>query len=503
MKKIYKRKAGHEIGKYLTKMIRRLETVKFLNIFVGIFSFSLVLIFLRIENNTRYMWDSGGYYWFSLNFVQDGRFAITNYPITIRGIIYPLLLHFFNRVAYFIWEDTIYGWWLLISTLSGIFATVFPLAFKNISIKGYIFPIPLILLLIVWRGLFISPLSDLVALYFLVFALIAIKMAYSRKNEKEPLGIYEIVLFFISGALLYAVYNTRAIYLAILPGILLIMFINRQRRMISNIIIISFILFGVFSVGVIQGISNRSNFGEFSILVPSNVARGDGPGHFQEALFYGLVLNFYKGYVPDDAPGAFSYWSSPGNLIARRHNIHLSSSYLEHLNIVRKYPIEMLGSYVRSFLVYINPMWGGGYAFTAGGNSRFFFLVFNYTSIFVVFVYLKRNFFESPLKETLNKIKFLSRDIKTELAFFLVLFLPFLAVIPVHPEERYAISFWLIIYVLLSHVINLKHEFVRYKKLPASYVIAYLLGFGVLVSILTEIYANNIANMLFPLLYFN
>jgi hypothetical protein len=78
--------------------------------------------------------------------------------------------------------------------------------------------------------------------------------------------------------------------------------------------------------------------------------------------------------------------------------------------------------------------------------------------------------------------------------------LPFLAIIPGAVEERFALPFWLIVYGLLSYVIDIRQEFQNYKKYYISYICSWLGGFAVFIAVLTSVYANNLEGKLLSIL---
>jgi len=127
-------------------MITKDSLLKHKSIFIRfIFSFSIVLIFLIINNSFEsYRWDALGYFNLSNIFIGDSGFALYNFPISLRGAIFPLILLPFNYLASFIGLTAEHGWWFMIATLSGLFYLAFSAVFKDINHKKS--PPPFILL---------------------------------------------------------------------------------------------------------------------------------------------------------------------------------------------------------------------------------------------------------------------------------------------------------------------------------------------------------------------
>jgi len=472
------------------------------NLFAGIISFLIVFLFLAINNITIYWYDSDHYFMLSNLFIggdYSDSFSILNYPLTLRGIIYPLLLFPFNLLSTFIYDDSLRGNWFLISLLSGLFSISFNRIFKSTG-KIVLLPVPLLLLLFVFYGLFLYPLSDLGAVFFLSYALALIAIAYDTGNsgclKPQKLGIKQIVLFIIAGVMLYASYNIRSVYLFAIPCIIFILFSNRKVFRKSFFIPIA-ILTGVFILGGIQGISNLHTMGTFSIVVPSM------PYGYQESLFlsglYQGVKYHYGELFLYPMPTGVNHLNSSGMLMLQAEGIEVLT-YREYIKLLIKYPIEMLGIYTRHLITLLNPIQGSPYRVAASTNMRFVYTLFNYSALFIVTSFTYRNYLWVSFKEL--RSRFNSSSLQKKICFYslFAFLLPSLSSVLMHGEARYAVSLWIMVYGLLCYVISMKTEFKVYKQRPLSYAIVYVIGFAVFTAILTEMYANNDLGLLMPIL---
>ena len=281
------------------------KSVVFLLTLLGVFAL------LVIADNRVYPHDSGHYFRLSMSFIQDGRFSVFNFPLNLRGIIFPLVLLPFNIISNIILGDYLYGWRILISVMSAFFAISFPTLFKGIG-KTYLFPIPLLMLGFVFYGIFLAPLADLVSLFFLVYALALISFGYSRWEEKQSKNqALAILLFVVSGIFLYAAYNTRTIYLFAGIGILLIVIFNKPKiknmpEYTKRIIFILAVLLGVFLGGLPQAVSNLHTIGAFSFGINTDQWQahvGRSLNLFQ--LETGLMMNLYETWMGGGLNGLF------------------------------------------------------------------------------------------------------------------------------------------------------------------------------------------------------
>jgi len=463
----------------------------------GVLSFVLVFAFLSIVGNTYYPFDSGFYYRFSLVFAGDEGFSLRSFPYTLRGIVFPLMLLPFNQIAQIIWGDTLRGWYLFISSFSAVFSMLFPFVFKGLG-KANNIVIPLLLQIMVYFGLFLVPLVDLVALWMLIFSLAFIKIAYTYV-ERRGLQKRYLVLFVLSGATFYISYNTRTIYQFAIFGMILILITNIRllKHKAQNVAIVLAFVIGVFSIAGVQIYSNMHTIDSFSISPAQTHYRGLPLNHFQ--LQVGMGVNLYETSLVENEGLAVSYTNHSGNLVLRELGHPQLGSLSDYLSWVFAFPIEFIGVYMRHLIVMLNPISGGGYVYFRN-NSRFILTMLNYTMLFVATCYIKRNMLDLSLSEIKGKFKSISNDAKNSVLSIFTILLPFIAITPGAVEERFGLPFWIVIYGLFCYCINLKEEFEYFKKRWLSYVLIYLFTFGVFIAILTEIYASNTSGVFLPIL---
>jgi hypothetical protein len=471
-------------------------------IVIGIATFIFIFWLLTMINTTFYPYDSYLYNRLSNSFLKDGDFSIFNFEESIRGIIFPLLLYPFNRLAHLLLGFNFMGWRILISLLSAIFTVTFPYFFKSFG-KIHWIPVHLILMLITWWGLFLVPLSDLVAVYLLMFGLLCVQKAYEQMDTQtgrySKLTPYGILL--VSGILFYAAYNTRTIYLFAFPFILLIIFANRKKGIGKSLLAVLAICVGVILLGSVQGVSNRYLYGAFSMAV--NTAIGGFDNLFLGQLAGGIPASLYETYMGEMGPASYIYRDPVGSIILQSEG-GWPYTFGEYIKIVIRYPVEMLGIYARSFLALLNPITGGGYVYSRS-NSRLVMSLINYSMLFVTANFFVRKLFRTndDTQNLKTRILELSIEQKTAILSYLTLLVPFILIIPGQVEERFAIPFWLLVYGVLTYIVDWKDELAHYKRNLALSIGIYCLGFACLMATLTSIYAHNPHGMLLSIFHLN
>ena len=472
----------------------KISSVVHESLLVGIFSAVIVSVFMIITRNTIFPYDSGYYFFLSESFFFNERFSLFNFPSSIRGIIFPLILGMSNRVSVFIFGNPIYGWHILISLLSFPFMLSYYRVFGKLRIGIHrIIPYELIILILVWSGLFIAPLSDFVALFFLIFALSFLLLSY----DFVLLGceIRSIIFAVMAGGFFYISYNTRTIYVVCAFGFLGL-FIYFTRAMSSRkgkliTLLVSFLI-GFIIFGIPQGIVNYYHLEIISIAVPTGSLN-------QFQLYQGIRMNFYETCIMPNTPSNFTYFNRSGLMLLESVGIRGEISYRQYISLLLRYPFEMVGVLTRHFIVMMNPISGGAYI-TSRNNTRFLLTMLNYTILFLLGDIIKQKILSLELHQIRTKIINMSVDAKINYMSAFTLLLPFFAIIPGAVEERFALPFWLVSYFLVLKHARIRLFIERLRKYPFKYILCYVGGLCLFIAILTEIYANNNGNIFLPIL---
>jgi len=326
-----------------------------------------------------------------------------------------------------------------------------------------------------------------------------IKIGYKLiKRFGRLKGVY-FLLFVGAGMFFYVAYNARTIYQFAILGVLLIFILNVKSlpKTKNSLPLALCFAVGVFALASIQIYINIYHSGVFSL------APGGGQVYFRGLplniyqLRAGLRVNFYETSTVEGEVNAFSYLNQTGQLIlAKEGGIY---SFADYVQLLLKYPFEMIGMWMRSIIMGLNPISGGGIIFNR--NGRFFLTLANYTMIFLLISYGKRTMVDS--KNFITVLKSKSFEFKSSLMSLMTILLPAIFIIPGAVEERFTIGFWVLVYGLFSYgIINIKEEIKILKQNKYS-LFLYFLFFFIFVGILTELYANNNSDVFLPILHLN
>ena len=463
------------------------------NLMLGSFSLLSIVGFMLVTRNTIFPYDSGYYYFLSESFFINESFSLLNYPSSIRGIIFPLFLGVCNRISFFIFNNPIYGWHILISIFSFAFAISFYYVFGKFRIGIHrIIPYEVVVLLPVWHGLFLAPLSDFVALFFMVIAVAFSLLSHSSVMQGK---IRPIIMAVLAGGFFYMSYNTRTIYMVCILGFLgLFVYFARIQSTGKGkllIMIVSFLI-GIIIFGIPQGIVNYYHTELLSIAVPTGSLN-------QFQLYEGIRLNFYETSIMPDTPSNFAYFNRSGHMLLESVGIKGGISYRQYLSLFLRYPFEMVGVLTRHFLVMMNPISGGAYV-TSRNNTRFLLTMFNYTTLFLLGYIIKQKVLSLEIHQIRTKFTNMSEGAKISYISAFTLLLPFFAIIPGAVEERFAIPFWVVSYFLVCKHFRIRLFVEQLRKYPFKYILCYVGGLCLFIAILTEIYANNHGNLFLPIL---
>ncbi|MCL1998380.1 MAG: hypothetical protein FWG65_06410, partial [Turicibacter sp.] len=170
----------------ITKYAEKFEQWRWKNWAAAGFSFVLVLAFLVLADVRNFNSDSGLYFRLANGFFHEssewdayGSFRLLAFPLTFRGMLFPLLLAPFNWLTQMLVNNTMYGWWLLVASMSALFSVSFPVLFKGLG-RVHLLPLPIIITLAIWHGIFARPFADIVAVFLLVYALALLRTAYEK-----------------------------------------------------------------------------------------------------------------------------------------------------------------------------------------------------------------------------------------------------------------------------------------------------------------------------------
>ena len=256
---------------------------------------------------------------------------------------------------------------------------------------------------------------------------------------------------------------------------------------------------GLFALASIQVFINMYHSNIFSLAPNGGQVYHAGVSLNIFQLNTGLQVNFYETSVVEGEMHGFRYINQTGKLILDiEGSIY---SYSDYMRLLLKYPFEMIGMWMRSILMGLNPISGGGIILNR--NGRFTLTLANFTMLFLLVSYIKRSIIDLKLKDFNIILKQKSIEFKNSVMSLMTIVLPIIFIIPGAVEERFLIGFWVLVYGLFLYVINIRQELRSMKKRKYYNLSLYILFFFIFTAILTELYANNNSGVFLPLLSLN
>lgn len=297
-----------------------------------------------------------------------------------------------------------------------------------------------------WSGLFLYFLTDAVALMFL------------------SIGIYFLFLdkkigYLLGGVFMYITYNTRTIYLFPIIVIILFLFIYKLRAKDKSVFLATvFIFAGIILAAIPQVIVNKNNHGVISAKVYTAGNSGDyGNGLFSWQLAQGLKLAEYETYVgvrDKHSSGGVAFTDTTGERIWREEGIDSQTVIIKDIvKLFFKYPLDMVGIYVRHFINMLNPVWGEMYIKNLE-KVKIHLTIINYIILYII-VYWNIGVKEKSIK---NIKELLTDSNKEKLKIYITrctLLIPCIAILPGSVELRFFYPMYMLIYVYLIYNIGL------------------------------------------------
>lgn len=434
-------------------MLRLKKFMEYIKSHDKTFCFAIVFLIIIIINlkskDSLFYYDSSNYWTLADNFIRDGKFNLLFYNAT-RGYAFPLALLLIKLIALGLRCDSVIVF-KIVSALffSCFFSKLIPSLFeklldKKISIiKNLSFSF---LMIYFWRGYFIYPLSDFVALFCLVL-IIYFNLMLNNKN------LYPI--FFI-GILLAIVTSVRPSYeILIMPVIIYAVFLIVRSNKSKIIMRLSILILSLI-VGFLPQLYINYNY--FKVIDPFVVT----DSLYLKQLGWGINVQKYETNIGTDYKAAGVDFNDPqGESIMKRENISSISSYIEYVKLVIKYPVDFICIYSKHLfngldITYHTPYVGKIY------ENRIMFSMINYSIWFVAIAMLIK-----MKKKVIENKKFIINGI--------LLILPSLLSLPGAIEIRFFLPFYLIAYSIICYT-NLAKLFYKNRKLYIrKYFIAYIL----------------------------
>jgi len=471
-------------GKSFLRIINRWQSV--ISFILG---FIILFVFSLISNIKTYYYDASGYWQLGHTFISSKGFSFLNYPKTDRGYFFPFILSISSKIGRMLFSNERIGYMLCASLfVSFVFTIALPVIFIKNKDKNYIIQslVPIIIFLLFWQDLLIYPLSDILPLGFVVIACaIAFKIIICEKSRFKLRWLFYIVCAFIMpliiGILLYGAYNTRTIYLFVVPVFLIsFIFLNRKKGIIFLIIALIAFALGFLIPAIPQMMLNYRDYKSFSPLVIS--------GLFTGMLGWGTLYQRYDTYVgPGNYSPAMLYLDPAGKAIMDKIGVTSFASVGQYLKAVIHYPFDFLGLYARHVINAFFLPFPKSYLAKFNYNAPFYML-FNYTLLFIASIGGLQ-----IIKGKKFHFKYLGNP-----RFLMILSIMITCVLMILSidEPRYFMPAYVIVYAFLAFICPYKKIWNSFKSKWVRYVFAYIAVLALMCTVWGSTFASLASNSL-------
>ncbi|MGE7138646.1 hypothetical protein ACQKIE_13555 [Luteibacter sp. NPDC031894] len=297
----------------------------------GFVAVLVILIIQQLADVTEFHYDSGQYWSLS----EFRPFA--EIPPGRRGYLYPLLLAPVNwlsqvmhgsKIPYRIASSLVYG-----IALSGFVTTFFLRVFKGEATVARRLVVP-VLVALIFPGLLLYPLSDLPALLLIIAAI-------SLAGGKRPSSVLH---YAVIGALCYAAYNVRTIYL--FPSLVLGTFLTLNARGAGcRAVAAALFLAGAGVLAVPQVLINNHLYGVNSPWV----ATFGKSSLMASQLRHGIAIDKYETSISPSDPSPQVVYLSPGGraILESNRDFNVEPTVGKYLNIALHEPVYFLLAFLR------------------------------------------------------------------------------------------------------------------------------------------------------------
>lgn len=384
---------------------------------------------------------------------RDGAFSLVTLSNPLRGTILPMLYGGMYYIGTHLFASETMGYILGSSILYSIlYALLIPKFIKQMGFKSDFGVIGGVLALsfVFWYGIFLYPLSDVLAF------LMTLGACCLLQRQQSIWGIKKILYGIGVGICIYSAYNIRSVYLFagyVIAVAIVVQNIKKPKALLS---IALGTLCGISIAAVPQIIINKTFFDIWSI---KNVASSS---IILSQLRWGLEMQRYETYVGEIGKSEGMYpnyglvFEDPiGTALISKTGLEKFNSLGEYFGFCFKYFFDVIGIYVRHLYNALCPCFPELYIedlhrnkvvlsiinsviFYFGGYTLLYALAYKFNSFIIVF---KKNFL-----------------------YCLAIVIPALASIPGAIELRFFYPVYMLVYMLVLVGIRNKGIIESFKK---------------------------------------
>lgn len=320
--------------------------------YISMLIFAYCLQYIYGEQLFTFVCDAQDYFYRG-QAIYDTSFDISSID-GFRGVVFPFILacvHALGGKSFF----------YLFSPLVFCFFTIIclPLLFsKDILLNFWSWKKLFLfngIVAVLFIGLWLFPLSDFWAMFFLSVSLLISKiLLYNNRN----------IMFFLcplfSGIFLYFAYNIRTIYLyVVLACICIYIYIYIKYFGLKSVFMIFAMIIGLCFASIPQMINNKTHTNEYSPFVPTQ-------GLMLSQLLWGIQYQRYDTFfaskkgaqkaLEHTSPQVF-FIDKKGQELLKNEGINSFNKFSNYFEFVVKYPVDVFIIYINHFFNYLFPCW--------------------------------------------------------------------------------------------------------------------------------------------------
>lgn len=406
------------------------------NLLICLMASVIVLVISGLlRGELPYQYDASNYYMLAKSFEKDGSFSFLNMPENIRGYVFPFILYLALKLGALLHMQD----WVTVLLLNSIVFSLVVVYFLPYVLECASYQnaadmikrmIPVGLVALFWKDLVYFPLSDLYSYGFLVLAIYVLL----RLKERRALPI-RLLLAAVEGLLLYGMYNTRTIYLFVIPVILLVWLVFRIKEKFPWKRMVVLCLVMILAAGICawpQYKINQQNFGKSTVAVITNDL-------FSQQLYWGITMQRYETYAGDGSIYPYPdmrFEDKEGVALLEKEGISGFESIGEFFRFFVRHPLEYLSVLGRHLVNALHLPFNEVYIRDLIKSSAFLEIA-NYTILFM---------FAMLLSFSWQRVK--KRELFTEHRVqFLTTMITCVAILPGAIETRFFMPAYVAVYV--------------------------------------------------------
>ncbi len=422
--------------------------------FIICFMIILAVIHLNTEDTLTYefYWDSGNYYQLATSFIETGSFDLYDYPLTIRGYVFPILILICRQIFNLFLENDFYaivvGLGLIYAYfINYVYPYVFSRVFKN-KMPWYFSIVITLLIGIFWKGFYLYPLSDLFG-YSLLILSVGCFYKIKESNDCMKCKVLYSILFGLSG---YALYSARSSIALITVFILLggILIIQRKPKQMLVVLIGAFI--GCSVIATPQALLNDFYGKGYNYMLHSDNYEGQGDNLIVFQLKKGITYIKYDTLVEEAAivygKDALIEYSHSGVTLETSGKIAQVETITDYIKLVFENPKTFFIVYMEHFEAFLDARYGEiyikDYDSDRSGLLYSNYLIWILSAIYAC-VMIRTNYKKKGWKKTIfNESSFI----------ILVLLLNAIVSFPGVPEYRFFFPVYILVYTVFILLIE-------------------------------------------------